>query len=121
MARHGDRVQQLQTWAHEEESSLASELATGGRDNKLSTGPGSVPGTGTAGFRCDCARLGKAFLRSAICLVLCDTGGPMKLPVMLRVLMGWLAIRLEGGERLQRPDVGVQGATPLRQRTGELG
>ena len=36
--------------------------------------------------------------------------GPMKLPVMLRVLMSWLADRLEGGERLQRPDVGVQGA-----------
>ena len=27
--------------------------------------------------------------------------------------MGWLADRLEGGERLQRPDVGVQGAIPL--------
>ena len=33
--------------------------------------------------------------------------GPMKLPVMLRVLMSWLASRLDGGERLQRPDVGV--------------
>ena len=31
----------------------------------------------------------------------------------IRVLMGWLANRLEGGERLQRPDVGVQGAIPL--------
>ena len=39
--------------------------------------------------------------------------GPMKLPVMLRLLMSWLADRLEGGERLQRPDVGVQGAIPL--------
>ena len=53
--------------------------------------------------------------------------GLMKLPVMLRVLMSWLADRLEGGERLQRPDVGVQGAIPLssirmlKQRTGELG
>ena len=27
-----------------------------------------------------------------------------------RELMSWLADRLEGGERLQRPDVGVQGA-----------
>ena len=51
----------------------------------------------------------------------------MKLPVMLRVLMSWLANRLEGGERLQRPDVGVQRAIfwssirMLKQRTGELG
>ena len=58
----------------------------GGRDNRLSTGPGYVPGTGTARFRCDCA-LGPLYAWS----------GPMKLPVMLRVLMGWL------GERLQRP------------------
>ena len=33
----------------------------------------------------------------------------MKLPVMLRVLMGWLADRFEGGD----PDKGVQGAIPL--------
>ena len=39
--------------------------------------------------------------------------GPMKLPVMLRVLLSWLADRLEGGDRLQKPDVGVQGAIPL--------
>ena len=39
--------------------------------------------------------------------------GPMKLPVMLRVLMSWLADRLEGGDRLQKPDMGVQGAIPL--------
>ena len=39
--------------------------------------------------------------------------GAMKLPVMLRVLMSWLADRLEGGKRLERPDVGVQGAIPL--------
>ena len=39
--------------------------------------------------------------------------GPMKLPVMLRVLMSWLAGRLEGGKRLQRPEVGVQGAIRL--------
>ena len=71
VARHGDRVQQLQTWAHQQESRLASELATGGRDNRLSTGPAYVSGTG---FRCDCARLGDAFLRSAICLLLRDTG-----------------------------------------------
>ena len=37
----------------------------------------------------------------------------MKLPVMLRVLMSWLADRLEGGDRLQQPDVGIQGAVPL--------
>ena len=39
--------------------------------------------------------------------------GPMKIPVMLRVLMSWLADRLEGGDRLQRPDTEVPGATPL--------
>ena len=39
--------------------------------------------------------------------------GPMKLPVMLRVLMSWLADRLEGGARLQRPDTGIQGAICL--------
>ena len=37
----------------------------------------------------------------------------MKLPVMLRVLMSWLADRLEGGDRLQKPDMGVQEAIPL--------
>ena len=39
--------------------------------------------------------------------------GPMKLPVMLSVLLSWLADRLEGGARLQRPDTGVQGTIPL--------
>ena len=39
--------------------------------------------------------------------------GPMKLPVMLRVLMSWLADRLERGARLHRPDTGVQGAILL--------
>ena len=39
--------------------------------------------------------------------------GSMKLPVMLRVLMSWLADRMEGGDRLQKPDMGVQGAIPL--------
>ena len=34
----------------------------------------------------------------------------MKLPVMVRVLLSWLA---EGGDRLQKPDVGVQAAIPL--------
>ena len=29
--------------------------------------------------------------------------GPMKIPAMLRVLFTWLADRLEGGDRLQRP------------------
>ena len=64
--------------------------------HRLSTGPGYVPGIGAAGFRRDCARLGEAFLRSAICLVLRDTGedGPDE-------------------ATLQRPDVGVQGAIPL--------
>ena len=53
--------------------------------------------------------------------------GPMKLPVMLRILMGWLADRFEGGDRLQKPDRGVQEQYPwsstrmLRPRTGELG
>ena len=43
-----------------------------------------------------------------------ETGeGGSDATVMLRVLMSWLANRLEGGERLQRPDVGVQGAIPL--------
>ena len=32
---------------------------------------------------------------------------------MLRVLMTWLADRLESGGRLQRPDVGVEGDIPL--------
>ena len=39
--------------------------------------------------------------------------GPLKLPVMLKLLLSWLADRLEGGDRLQKPDVGVQGAIPL--------
>ena len=111
MARHGDGIQQLQTvtGAHQEKSSLASELVTGGRNNRLSHGPFS--GTGTAGFCRDCARLGGTL----ICLVLRDTGegGSDEATVMLRVLLSWLANRLEGGERLQRPDVGVQGAIPL--------
>ena len=37
----------------------------------------------------------------------------MKLPVMLRVVMSWLADCLEGWARLQRPHTGVQGAIPL--------
>ena len=36
-----------------------------------------------------------------------------RLPVMLRVLMSWLADRLENGDWLQRPDVGVEGDTPF--------
>ena len=39
--------------------------------------------------------------------------GPMKLPVMLKNLLGWLADTFEGGDRLQKPDRGVQGAIPL--------
>ena len=45
----------------------------------------------------------------------------MKLPVMLRVLMGWLADRFEGGDRLQTPDRGWSSTRMLRPRTGELG
>ena len=34
-------------------------------------------------------------------------------PVMLRVLMSWLADKLVSGDRLQRPDSRIQGAIPL--------
>ena len=60
--------------------------------------------------------MGEAFLRSAICLVLRrDTGedGTDKATRDAKGIDGLAANRLEGGERLQRPDVGVQGAIPL--------
>ena len=94
MARHGDGIPQLLTGAHQEKSGLASER---GRENRVGHGPGYVLGVGAPRLRSDRARLGKTFLGSAI------------LPVMLRVLMSWLADRLEGGERL----MGIQGAMPL--------
>ena len=46
--------------------------------------------------------------------------GPMKIQVVLRVLMSWLADHLEGGNRLQRPDTEVREPSlwTLRPRKG---
>ena len=40
---------------------------------------------------------------------------------MIRVLCGWLAERLENGERLQKPEPLLEGATPLSFFTAEHG
>ena len=79
------------------------------------TGPGDVSRARPIGICCDCPALQKAFPGSAIRTVLSYIGKAWAYgdPVMLRVFMGWLADRLEGGDRLQKPDTEVQGAICL--------
>ena len=88
VARHGDRLpvgltkrraDWLVTW-------LRETVRSGSAAQDMSQGLGRVG-------------LGEAFPGSAIRVVLSiqKKPGPMKIPVMLRVLMSWLADRLEGG------------------------
>ena len=101
VARRGDGILQLSAGPHGEEGWMVGGVVREKSRAGSVTAKEMAQGLGRLGF----AAIGRGlswgrYMRSS---AIQGRQGPMTIPTMLKVLFSWLADRLEGGDRLQRP------------------